>query len=133
MTLTLTVARIKPVKSDGFRPPTWDCGCCHDTGTVLGNLIRIEAPEYNLQTHGLFPCLASNCFTLAPVSVDGRKSAITQEVCDRLAEYDRQDWENTEAKWNLPKNVAEREAVWRGINTGSFRKLPKQSSQEFEF
>ena len=131
--LTLTRARIRPVKSDGFKPPTWSCGCCHDTGVVLGNLIRRENPEYNLLTHGLFPCLASRCSTAAPLTVDGRESDITREVCDRLAEYDRQEWIDTETHWNLPENIAKREAIKKGIETGSFRKLPKKSSQELEF
>lgn len=129
MTLTLSVARIKPVKTDGFRPPTWECGCCHDTGVVLGNLIRRENPEYDLWTHGLFPCLASNCFTPAPVTVDGRKSAITQEVCDRFAEYDKQDWENSEKNWNSPEVQAKRAAIRDSLNNASFKKLP----QELEF
>lgn len=133
MSLTLSVARIKPVKSDGFSPPTWDCGCCHDTGVVLGNLIRRENPEYKLLTHGLFPCLASKCYTAAPVSVDGRKSEITQEVCDRFAEMDRQEWIDTETHWNLPENVAKRAAIQQGINTGSFQKLPKKLPEELEF
>ena len=129
MALTLTRARIKPVKTNGFKPPTWSCGCCHDTGVVLGNLIRLENPEYNLLIHGLFPCLASRCSTPAPVSVDGRESEITREVCDRLAEYDRQDWENSEKNWNSPEVQAKRAAIRDSLNTASFRKLP----QELEF
>jgi hypothetical protein len=131
MTITLTRAFIRPVKADEtvFKQPEWLCHCCHDSGIVNGNLIKLEADEYNPSIHGVYPCKATGCYTPAPEAVEKRKNPLSTEDCDRLAELSKEDWRQSEIHWNSEENRAKREAIKESLKAGVFKKLPKPSEE----
>jgi hypothetical protein len=127
MTITLTRAFIRPIKNDGtvFKQPDWKCHCCHDTGTVVGNLIRLEAPEYNFLEHGVYPCKATGCYAKCAEPVRNRRTPLSTEDCDRLAELSKEDWRQTEINWNSEENRAKRTQITELLESGVFQNLPK--------
>jgi hypothetical protein len=131
--ITLTRAFIQPIKADGtaFKQPEWLCHCCHDSGIVNGNLIKLEAPEYNPLIHGVYPCKASGCYTPCADAVEKRRNPLSTEECDRLAELSKEDWKNSEINWNSEENRAKRAEIGKSLESVIFRKLPQPTTEDF--
>ncbi len=78
--------------------PNWNCFCCHDTGLVNPNLVKLVIKDYNLDRDKLPICQNPGCFanknyasnTSISSSLDWR---FDEELCQKLDLIHRQEWQ----------------------------------------
>lgn len=89
--------------------PTWRCFCCHDTGKIDPNLVRLIIPDYNFDRDKIPICqncnAGSNWMHLEGM-VDTR---IDFKICRRLDQHERENWKQTRQAWfeQLTKSTGE--------------------------
>ena len=77
--------------------PTWKCYCCHDTGFVLDRLASLVIDGYDSEKSKIPRCNATGCgaevglYLEESGTLDNR---LTVEVCDQLAEMEKESWED---------------------------------------
>ena len=93
--------------------PTWNCYCCHDTGFVLDRLSSQIIPGFNSEQHKTLLCNAKGCNAsrdkVSPKLIEEGNfdTRLTVEMCDRLAEKEKESWEDY--RWK--KHQLRREAL----------------------
>ena len=80
--------------------PTWKCYCCHDTGLVLDRLSSQIIPGFNSEQHKTLLCNAKGCNAsrdkVSPKLIEEGNfdTRLSGEICDRLAEMEKESWED---------------------------------------
>ncbi|MFB2832921.1 hypothetical protein [Floridanema evergladense] len=89
--------------------PKWNCFCCHDSGIVNGNLVRLVIPDYKALSDKRPLC--QNCEVSDRFHSDDLPEYIaashdyrfTREICKYLDEFGRKDWSETLKLWHEKK------------------------------
>ena len=77
--------------------PTWKCYCCHDTGFVLDRLASLVIDGYDAEKSKIPKCNASGCGAEVGVYLEESgtlDTRLSSDVCDRLAEMEKESWED---------------------------------------
>ena len=80
--------------------PNWKCYCCHDTGFVLDRLSSQIIPGFNSEQHKTLLCNAPGCNAsrdkVSPKLIEEGNfdTRLSSQACDRLAEMERESWED---------------------------------------
>ena len=77
--------------------PTWKCFCCHDTGFVLDRLASLVIEGYDAEKSKIPRCNASGCGAEVGVYLEESgtlDNRLSSQMCDRLAEMERESWED---------------------------------------
>ena len=77
--------------------PNWKCYCCHDTGFVLDRLAALVIDGYDSEKSRIPRCNATGCGAEVGVYLEESGTLDTRlsgEVCDRLAEMEKESWED---------------------------------------
>ena len=88
----------KPGYSPVIWQPSWNCFCCHDTGTVNPHLARLIVEGYQLEKDKIPRCqnpccnAGENLDSLDSDMVDYR---FTSAICQHLDAIHREDWQQT--------------------------------------
>ncbi len=108
--------------------PTYKCFCCHDYGYVQPSLVRLIIPDYN-PDKDLIPlcqrCEASDRWQ-HPDVIPSFDMRFTEEICDRLHEYDRANWRKWAKKRQKNDKVIDYSAAVK-----SLRKRSRSSEEEY--
>ena len=90
--------------------PTWKCYCCHDTGFVLDRLASYVIEGYDAEKSLIPRCRAKGCDAKVGLNLEESGTLdlrLSSEVCDRLAEMEKESWE--EYRWK--KHQLRKEAL----------------------
>ena len=77
--------------------PNWKCYCCHDTGFVLDRLAALVIEGYDAEKSKIPRCNASTCGAEVGEGLEQSgtlDTRLTSQVCDRLAQMERESWED---------------------------------------
>lgn len=76
--------------------PTWRCFCCHDTGLVNSNLIKLVVPDYDHRRDKLIACQNRCCEVGVDYKYDPNyDQRFTVGICIELDKISRDDWRRT--------------------------------------
>lgn len=91
--------------------PRWRCFCCHDSGIVNGNLVRLVIADYKALSDKRPLC--QNCEVSDHYHSDDLPEYIaashdyrfTREICEHLDRVERENWNKTLKKWHEKKKA----------------------------
>ena len=76
--------------------PRWKCFCCHDTGLVNLNLIKLVVPSYDDKRDKLVACQNRCCEAGVDYKYDPNyDQRFTAGICTQLDKISRDDWRCT--------------------------------------
>ncbi len=90
--------------------PTWKCYCCHDTGFVLDRLAALVIEGYDAEKSKIPRCNATGCGAEVGENLENSGTLdfrLSAEICDRLAEMERESW--SDYRWK--KHQLRKEAL----------------------
>lgn len=79
--------------------PGWRCFCCHDSGIIVPNLIRLLIEDYDESRDKLPRCFAPGCKSGSQYDSDALQDSVDYRIdaltCQQLDSLERDNWRNT--------------------------------------
>lgn len=126
--------------------PRWKCFCCHDTGIINGNLVRLVIPDYKALSDKRPLCQRCDISDryhsddLPEYIAASHDYRFTREICDQLNQFEKENWDNTLKLWHEKRQqgVNPHAEVLQAINSatskiGSIAKNSKNPDDDVDF
>jgi hypothetical protein len=92
--------------------PRWKCFCCGDTGKIQAHLVWLLMPKYNSHRDKTPVCLRCTVFkTLIRVGSENFDFRFKPDICEKLDQFSRRDWQLTIERQSQIKKLVGRETL----------------------